>query len=78
MGHLIRTTIFAFLGFTSTGFAAQEFADPVEHKFADSDGVSIHYAKAGSGPLAVSFMAFQISGIPGDIIWRCCPQLTRL
>ena len=37
---------------------ADEFADKVEHKFADNDGVSIHYAKAGSGPLVVFIHGF--------------------
>jgi len=37
---------------------AAEFSETVEHKFADSDGVSIHYAKAGSGPLAVFIHGF--------------------
>ena len=43
--------------FTSI-LGAAEFADKVEHKFADSDGVTIHYAKAGSGPLAVFIHGF--------------------
>tara|TARA_Y100000588_G_scaffold58738_3_gene57210 strand:- start:3210 stop:3551 length:342 start_codon:yes stop_codon:yes gene_type:complete len=30
----------------------------VEHKYADSDGVSIHYVQAGSGPLAVFIHGF--------------------
>ncbi len=42
----------------SNSLLAAEFADTVEHKFADSDGVSIHYAKAGSGPLAVFIHGF--------------------
>ena len=43
--------------FTSI-LGAAEFTDKVEHKFADSDGVTIHYAKAGSGPLAVFIHGF--------------------
>ena len=58
MRHLIKATIFAFVGFTTTSLVAREFADSVEHKFADSNGVSIHYAKAGSGPLAVFIHGF--------------------
>ena len=42
----------------ASGLVAAEFADSVEHKFADSDGVKIHYAKAGSGPLAVFIHGF--------------------
>lgn len=45
-------------------FAQSVFADDVydlvEHKYADSDGVKIHYAKAGSGPLIV-----MVHGFPG-------------
>ncbi len=32
--------------------------DRVEHRFADSDGVKIHYAALGSGPLAVMMHGF--------------------
>ena len=32
--------------------------DAVEHKFADNDGVKIHYAAAGAGPLAVFIHGF--------------------
>jgi pimeloyl-ACP methyl ester carboxylesterase len=42
----------------ASGLFAAEFADSVEHKFADSDGVKIHYAKSGSGPLAVFIHGF--------------------
>jgi epoxide hydrolase 4 len=49
-------TLFTF-SIASTLNAA-EFADTVEHKFADNNGVSIHYAKAGSGPLAVFIHGF--------------------
>jgi pimeloyl-ACP methyl ester carboxylesterase len=58
MRHLIRATLVALIGFATTSLVAQEFADSVEHKFADSNGVSIHYAKAGSGPLAVFIHGF--------------------
>ena len=58
----------------ASGLVAAEFADSVEHKFADSDGVKIHYAKAGSGPWPYLSMAFQISGIPGVIRWRALPR----
>jgi len=32
--------------------------DRVEHKFADSDGVKIHYAALGSGPLVIMMHGF--------------------
>ena len=38
--------------------SAQQIEDMVEHKFADSDGVSIHYAKMGQGPLIVFIHGF--------------------
>ena len=58
MRNISRILLAAYsLVFTSGLFAA-EFADSVEHKFADSDGVKIHYAKAGSGPLAVFIHGF--------------------
>ena len=38
--------------------AAGELLERVEHKHADSDGVSIHYALAGEGPLVVAIHGF--------------------
>ena len=38
------------------GFA--DMADEVEHRYADSDGVRIHYALAGEGPLVVMVHGF--------------------
>ena len=37
---------------------AQVWMDQVEHRFADNDGVKIHYAVAGSGPLIVFIHGF--------------------
>lgn len=37
---------------------ANNILDSIEHKFADNDGVSIHYAKAGEGPLIVFIHGF--------------------
>ena len=54
---------------------AGDFADEVSHEFADSDGVKIHYAKAGEGPLIVFIHGFpdywytwrkQMEGLAGD------------
>lgn len=42
----------------SLASVAAEWADSVEHKYADNDGVSIHYVKAGEGPLAVFIHGF--------------------
>ena len=49
---LIPALLFASL------ISAQAVMDQVEHKYADSDGVSIHYAKMGSGPLMVFIHGF--------------------
>ena len=38
--------------------ASAELADEVEHRYADSDGVRIHYAIAGEGPLVVMVHGF--------------------
>ncbi len=62
------------LGVASTSFAG-DFADRVKHEFADSDGVKIHYAKAGEGPLIVFIHGFpdfwytwreQMEGLAGE------------
>lgn len=47
----------AFVG-AAFGAGAVDMMDVVEHKFADSDGVKIHYAAAGSGPLVVFIHGF--------------------
>lgn len=53
----VKIAALVFLLNMGSAFAA-EFAETVEHKFADNDGVKIHYAKAGSGPLAVFIHGF--------------------
>lgn len=58
MKHVIKATTFVLLGISVATLRGQHFADSVEHKFADNNGVSIHYAKAGSGPLAVFIHGF--------------------
>lgn len=54
---------------------AGDWMDQVEHKFADSNGVKIHYAKAGQGPLIVFIHGFpdfwyswhdQMQGLAGE------------
>ena len=55
--------------------AAGDFTEKVSHEYADSNGVKIHYAKAGSGPLVVFIHGFpdywytwrhQMEGLMGD------------
>ena len=62
---------FFFLA-TCLFFAANANADiwdEVEHGYADSDGVRIHYATVGEGPLVVMIHGFRIFGIAG--VTRC-------
>ena len=55
--HRTLTLIAAVcLGLTAT--AAGDLFERVEHKHADSDGVSIHYALLGDGPLVVTIHGF--------------------
>ena len=44
--------------FYTSPIAAQTLMDQVEHNYVDNDGVSIHYAKMGSGPLIVFIHGF--------------------
>ena len=53
-----KQLIIVFFAVCSSALCAAEFTDTVEHKFADNDGVKIHYAKAGGGPLAVFIHGF--------------------
>ncbi len=49
----------ALLAFAAAaGNAAADIRDEVEHGYADSDGVSIHYASIGEGPLVVMIHGF--------------------
>ena len=45
------------LSFVFPSFAG-DFTEKVSHEYADSDGVKIHYAKAGEGPLIVFIHGF--------------------
>lgn len=58
MQKFLNLLIIASTALTVSIATAQEFADTVEHKYAENEGVSIHYAKAGSGPLAVFIHGF--------------------
>lgn len=55
---LIQLVLFAGWGMVPSSVGKAEFVDSVEHKFADSDGVAIHYAQAGDGPLVVFIHGF--------------------
>lgn len=69
-----RISLLAILLFGQS-VLAQDIFDTVEHKYADSDGVKIHYAKTGTGPLIVFIHGFpdfwyswreQMKGLMGD------------
>lgn len=52
-------TIFAFLGCSlRAGAGIDEVLNAVEHGYADSNGVKIHYAAMGEGPLVVLLHGF--------------------
>lgn len=44
--------------FLTSNLATADFLDEVEHGYADSDGVKIHYASIGEGPLVVMIHGF--------------------
>lgn len=51
------TLVFSLATLSVVGYAA-EAADDVKHGYADSNGVKIHYAEVGSGPLVVMIHGF--------------------
>ncbi|PCJ58714.1 MAG: alpha/beta hydrolase [Candidatus Hydrogenedentota bacterium] len=60
---------------TAFSAGADDWMDKVEHKFVDNNGVNIHYAKAGQGPLIVFIHGFpdfwytwrnQMEGLAGE------------
>ena len=59
--QLHGTVLFAILALglllSNSGFA-QDVTEQVEHRYADNDGVRIHYAVMGSGPLIVMVHGF--------------------
>ena len=59
--QLHRTVLFAILALglllSNSGFS-QDVTEQVEHRYADNDGVRIHYAVMGSGPLIVMVHGF--------------------
>lgn len=55
---MIVCALLFLLSLSATGFAGQDFDAKVKHGHADSNGVKIHYASAGSGPLVVMIHGF--------------------
>ncbi len=54
-----KLVLSALLLFSATAFAAStDFEQKVEHGYADSNGVKIHYATIGKGPLIVMIHGF--------------------
>ena len=48
--------------------------DKAEHRYAVNDGVKIHYARYGEGPLVVF-----LHGFPDYwLTWRACPVCARI
>jgi epoxide hydrolase 4 len=56
--YFIVSIIAAVLTGTAVSARADDWMDHVEHKFVDNNGVNIHYAKAGEGPLIVFIHGF--------------------
>lgn len=58
MRMVSRTLYVALLSLLATAAFAQDVWDRVEHKYANNDGVKIHYAAMGKGPLVVMIHGF--------------------
>ena len=56
--NFIIAAIFSLGSLLSNSVFAQDVTEQVEHRYADNDGVSIHYAVMGSGPLIVMVHGF--------------------
>ena len=54
----MRALLFACLLLVAGPLLAQDVWDQVEHRYADSNGVKIHYAALGEGPLVVMIHGF--------------------
>ena len=52
-----KTLLFSLAALSLAGCAAEE-TDHIKHGYADSNGVKIHYAESGSGPLVVMIHGF--------------------
>ena len=68
----LATLLMSMFNFTTTSVARADIWDEVEHGFADSNGVKIHYASVGEGPLVV-----MIHGFP-DFWYSWRDQMTAL
>lgn len=75
MQKVTQVIAMALMAGLATASFAGDFTEQVTHEFADSDGVKIHYAKAGEGPLVVFIHGFpdywytwryQMAGLMGD------------
>ena len=55
--HFLRAFVFLFT-LAVSGLSSADFMDEVEHGYADSNGVKIHYATIGEGPLVVMIHGF--------------------
>ena len=53
----LPSLLFCFVASTNVGYAS-DFSDSVSHGYADNNGVKIHYAEAGEGPLVVMIHGF--------------------
>jgi epoxide hydrolase 4 len=58
MRTLTQARLVGWLSLLTGGVAAQDVWNDVEHRYADSDGVKIHYAALGKGPLVVMIHGF--------------------
>jgi pimeloyl-ACP methyl ester carboxylesterase len=58
MRGLIRSWLIGWLMLQAGSVMAQDVWDQVEHRYADSNGVKIHYAALGQGPLVVMVHGF--------------------
>lgn len=56
--HATLTALVLGLVLTATPVIAEDIMDNVTHKYADSDGVKIHYVSMGEGPLVVMIHGF--------------------
>ena len=58
MRSLVRSWLIGWLMLQAGAVMAQDVWDQVEHRYADSNGVKIHYAALGQGPLVVMVHGF--------------------
>jgi pimeloyl-ACP methyl ester carboxylesterase len=68
----LAALVMSMFNFAAPSVASADIWDEVEHGFADSDGVKIHYATVGEGPLVI-----MIHGFP-DFWYTWREQMTAL